>query len=83
MPGWVPTWADAAAKLAAADLHAVSRAMLAFSEAQERDVKEQWAALLRALPPRAEREAADARLAGLTYDQRMDAIYGAGNWAEY
>jgi hypothetical protein len=77
------SWADAAAKLAAADLAAVSAAMRAFSEAQEREVKEQWAALLRGLPPRAERDAADARLAGLTYDQRMDAIYGAGNWAEY
>ncbi len=77
------SWEDAAAKLAAADLAAVSRAMLSFSAVQEVAVREQWAALLRGLPPRAEREASDARLAALNYDQRMDAIYGARNWAEY
>ena len=50
---------------------------------QEEEVSEQWAALLRALPPREERAASDARLAGKSYDERMDAIYGAGRWTEY
>jgi hypothetical protein len=77
------SWEDAAQKLAAVDLTAVSRSMRAFSDEQEAAVKEQWAGLLRGLPSRAERDASDARLAGLTYDQRMDAIYGAGAWAQY
>ena len=50
---------------------------------QERNVTEQWAALLRGLPSREERAASDARLAGLSYEARMDALYGAGQWAEY
>ena len=39
--------------------------------------------VLRALPSRQARAEADARLAGLGFDERMDAIYGKGKWAEY
>ena len=46
-------------------------------------MSQQWEALLRGLPSKEERAASDARLAGLNYDQRMDAIYGKGQWAEY
>jgi hypothetical protein len=77
------SWEDCAKKLAAVDLGAVSRAMKEFSRAQEAELSEAWGSILSGIPQRAERLQADARLSALSYDERMNAIYGAGRWAEY
>lgn len=77
------SWAHLGEVLAGVDLVAVSTAMRAHNDRQAADVADAWAGVLRALPPRAERDASDAALDGLGYDARMDAIYGKGAWADY
>jgi hypothetical protein len=57
--------------------------MLAHAGALEAQLAQEWGSVLRALPSRQARAEADARLAGLGFDERMDAIYGKGKWAEY
>jgi hypothetical protein len=77
------SWEDLARKLQGADLAAVSRAMLAHARAQEAELAQLWAGVLRGIPTQQQRAEGEARLAGLGFDQRMDAIYGKGKWAEY
>jgi hypothetical protein len=77
------SWEHLAELLRGADLPAVSRAMLAHAGALEAQLAQEWGSVLRALPSRQARAEADARLAGLGFDERMDAIYGKGKWAEY
>jgi hypothetical protein len=77
------SWEHLGELLRGADLPAVSRAMLAHAGALEAQLAQEWGSVLRALPSRQARAEADARLAGLGFDERMDAIYGKGKWAEY
>ena len=76
------SWEDLASKVAAADLGAISAAMLQHGKVLEEQLVGTWADVLRGIPKHEER-AADALLAGLPFGQRMDRIYGAGNWAAY
>ena len=49
----------------------------------EAEALETWAGVLRGLPRHQDRAAQDAALAGLSFEDRMDRIYGKGKWAEY
>lgn len=77
------SWAHLAEILRDVDLAAVSAAMREHNAREERDIVAAWRDVLGALPSRAARAASDAALAGKTFEERMDAIYGRGAWADY
>lgn len=73
------SWEDLANKISATDFAAVSRAMLEESKRSERKLVEDWQAIWRKVIPHAQRP----DLRGKMYEERMNAIYGVGAWAEY
>jgi hypothetical protein len=77
------SWQDLLDKLNGVDLAAVSAAMHAYSAAQEAELALTWRRILASLPSRQERAASDARLHGLSYEQRMDTLFGSQGWADY
>lgn len=72
------SWEALVNKLAKVDLEAVSKAQLEFSAQQEARVVQEWAKLIRLAPRQPHGD-----LTGLSYEERMDRIYGQGRWAEY
>ncbi len=74
------SWEDLAAKLAIADLPAISARMLRHGEQLARELREVWAGVLRRIE--ATRASVRPVLRG-NYSERMDAIYGADAWADY
>lgn len=77
------SWAHLAELLATVDLAKVSADMRAFNEKQEAEIAGAWAGVLRAIPPHAERVSSDVALESMDFTARMNAIYGAGEWAQY
>lgn len=77
------SWVHLAELLSTVDLVKVSNDMRAFNEKQEAEIADSWANILRAVPPHSERVASDAALEGMDFASRMNAIYGAGKWAQY
>lgn len=72
------SWEGLVNKLAKVDLEAVSKAQLEFSAKQEAEVAEVWREFFRNAPRQPH-----GNLAGMAYEQRMDSIYGPGNWSAY
>lgn len=77
------SWQDLLDKLNSVDLAAVSAAMRAHSAAQEAELARTWSGILAGLPSRTQRAASDASLHGLSYEQRMDTLFGPQGWADY
>ena len=73
------SWEDLVDKLQTTDRRAVSAAMMAFNAVQEAEIVEKWRGVLRRVIPAARRPA----LNSTSYEDRMDRIFGAGEWAEY
>jgi hypothetical protein len=66
-------------KLETVDFAEVSRQMLAESARSEGELKETWREIWAQVIPHQQRP----DLTGMTYEARMDAIYGPGKWVEY
>jgi hypothetical protein len=77
------SWQELLDKLNSADLVAVSAAMHAHSATQEAELAHTWRRIFAGLPSRPQRAASDARLHGLSYEQRMDTLFGPQGWADY
>jgi len=73
------SWEELAEKLATVDLREVSHKMLEAAAAMESRVAASWQRVFDRVIPAAERPS----LTGLSYDERMNAIYGRHEWEDY
>jgi hypothetical protein len=74
------SWEELATKLASVDFPAVSTRMLQHVEVLKRELSEVWGGMLQRVA--STRASVRPRLEG-SYNERMDAIYGSGQWADY
>ena len=77
------SWADLTEQLKTIDLAAVSAKMKVANVRIEKNIVNEWTDVLKQIPSRAVLEESDRVLNGMGFDDRMNHIYGKGEWAEY